>query len=50
MAVYRSRGHNDDNGNDNSDTKVSQRGRGNRSKDRSDNRITNINILGLHGR
>jgi hypothetical protein len=44
MAVYRSYDHkNDDNGN----TKVSQRGKGNRSKDRSNNRITKINILGL---
>jgi len=51
MAVYRTQDHhNDDNGNDNSDTKVSQRGRGNRSSNRSNNRITNINILGLGGR
>jgi len=41
MAVYRHRG--DD---DSDNTKVSQRGKGNRSKDRSNNRITNINILG----
>lgn len=44
MAVYRHRG---DDESDNGNTNVTQRGKRNRSKDRSNNRITNINILGF---
>ena len=46
MAVYRSYDHKNDDS-ENGNTKVSQRGKGNQSKDRSNNRITKINILGL---
>jgi hypothetical protein len=46
MAVYRTQDHKNDHS-ENGNTKVSQRGKGNRSKDRSNNKITNINILGF---
>jgi hypothetical protein len=46
MAVYRSYDHKNDDS-ENGNTKVSQRGKGNRNKSGSNNRITRINILGL---
>jgi hypothetical protein len=46
MAVYRTQDRKNDDS-ENGNTKVSQRGKRNQSNDRSYNRITNINILGL---
>ncbi|GAA3105691.1 hypothetical protein GCM10010464_81010 [Pseudonocardia yunnanensis] len=46
MAVYRTQDRKNDHS-ENGNTKVSQRGKANRSKDRSNNRTTTINILGV---